>query len=120
VSEKENPAAVQMRDDLQIIAERAHAIGCRGGGLAYAEDMIDLMRAGDRHMRTDPLTAEDITAGWWWARCQWNGDIEVVHIKPNILSEGFRIDISGTEEQIDVKRLLKEYELISRIPEPTS
>jgi hypothetical protein len=61
--QKENPATIQMRDDFTFLAERAHAIGCRGGGAAYGAYMIDLMKAGDRHMRTEPLTIDDITVG---------------------------------------------------------
>ena len=75
------------------------------------------------HVRLDPLHVDlkevpKMTDGWWWAQCRWNGDFEVVHIKQNQLSDGFRVDISGTEEPYDGTKLLREYELISRIPEP--
>jgi hypothetical protein len=59
-----------------------------------------------------------ITAGWWWALNKWNGDLEVVHIKENALSEGFRVAISGTEEPYDGAKLLKEYELVEQIEIP--
>lgn len=60
----------------------------------------------------------EIAEGWWWARCRWNGDLEVVHVKANVLREGFRVDIPGTEEPFDGDKLLREYELIERIKEP--
>jgi hypothetical protein len=60
----------------------------------------------------------EIKAGWWWALNNWNGDLEVVHIKENALSEGYRVDISGTEEPYDLPKLLKEFELVERIEIP--
>jgi hypothetical protein len=64
------------------------------------------------------MAETEIKAGWWWALNNWNGDLEVVHIKENALSESFRVSISGTEEGYDLPKLLKEYELVERIEIP--
>jgi uncharacterized protein (DUF1778 family) len=75
---KDNPATIQMVDDFRILAERAHAVGCRGGGVAHNAYMVDLMRAGDRHMRMEPLTLEDIVDGIWWTRWKDTGECQAV------------------------------------------
>lgn len=60
----------------------------------------------------------EISEGFWWVRCTWNGGLEVVHVKQNQLSDGFRVAMLGAEQQRDGAGLLEEYELISRISEP--
>jgi hypothetical protein len=76
-----NPATIQMREHMQIIAERALVIGCRGGGMAYGAYILDLMKAGDRHMQQEQLTIEDITDGIWWTRWKETGEYEAVLVE---------------------------------------
>jgi hypothetical protein len=105
----------QIAWDLDMISQRARVIVDAGGRAAYDAYALDLFRAGDRHMVSDPITREGVTNGHWWIK-DAAGEMFIVKVGGTNLQS---VTFPGDDEAWTVQEMLDvDAVFVCKIPEP--
>jgi hypothetical protein len=114
--------------DISLLDDRAKSVAQHRGSAAYDAYALDVFRAGDRHVRTEPLKLEDITDGHWWVQDRpGGGEFYVVKVAdgylPGYPTRRGRVawlmsNMGHDSDPLDAD-LLEEIDFIYRIPEPS-